>query len=248
VGRRAVGEFVTEYALYLESGPQHKKTMVHVPELLGCMANGPTTESAIDATPAAIQTYLRFLKRCGEDVDPQAAFEISVAAHLTEGEWMGNGSPYVTYDPDLAPVSQDELAKLTNRLTRLRNELAGWAETQSEDALETKVPGSSRSSRAILLHVLGPTAAYISPVLGTIKGVSRLQTEAERGQTPVAAALRQATALVVERLGSVTAEERSAVVQRPKEIRTMRKALRRMLEHDWEHLTELSRRPGGPPL
>jgi hypothetical protein len=38
------------------------------------------------------------------------------------------------------------------------------------------------------------------------------------------------------------------VIQRPKEIRTLRKALRRMLEHDWEHLVELSRRPGGPKL
>jgi hypothetical protein len=52
----------------------------------------------------------------------------------------------------------------------------------------------------------------------------------------------------VERLQQPTADERSKVVQRPKEIRTLRKALRRTLEHDWEHLAELSRRPGGPEL
>jgi hypothetical protein len=33
-----------------------------------------------------------------------------------------------------------------------------------------------------------------------------------------------------------------------KDARTLRKALRRVLEHDWEHLAELSRRPGGPSL
>ena len=30
------------------------------------------------------------------------------------------------------------------------------------------------------------------------------------------------------------------------DTRTLCKALRRILEHDWEHLAELARRPGGP--
>jgi uncharacterized damage-inducible protein DinB len=140
------------------------------------------------------------------------------------------------------------MTTLINRLLRLREEIAGWAATLDDAALDATVAGSSRSNRAILLHVLGPTGAYLSPVLGTIAGISRLQTAVERGQVEIAAALRQATSLAVERLRSVTAEERQAVIQRPKEIRTLRKALRRMLEHDWEHLAELSRRPGGPKL
>jgi predicted RNase H-like HicB family nuclease len=239
---------VTEYALYLESGPQRRKTMVHVPALLGCMANGPTTENALAATPEAIRAYLRFLGRCGEGVDANARFDTRVAEHVTEGVWLGNGSPYVTFGPDLEPVTEAELGVLIGRLLRLREELAGWAETRDNVSLDAMVEGSSRSPRAILLHVLGPTAAYLSPVLGTIAGVSRLQTAAERGQIGVAAALRQATGIVVERLRQVTPDERSRVTQRPKEIRTLRKALRRMLEHDWEHLAELSRRPGGPAL
>jgi predicted RNase H-like HicB family nuclease len=239
---------VTEYALYLESGPQRRKTMVHVPALLGCMANGPTTEDALAATPEAIRAYLRFLCRCGEDVDPEAAFDTRIAEHITEGVWLGNGSPYITYGPDLEPVTEAGLGILIKRLLRLREELAGWAETRDNASLDALVEGSSRSARAILLHVLGPTAAYVSPVLGTISGVSRLQTAAERGQIGVPEALRQTTGIVVERLRQVTPDERSRVTQRPKETRTLRKALRRMLEHDWEHLAELSRRPGGPAL
>jgi predicted RNase H-like HicB family nuclease len=239
---------VTEYALHLESGPQHKKTMVHVPALLGCIANGPTTEAALDATPDAIRAYLRLLKRIGEDVDPNAPIATAIAEHVTEGDWLGNGSPYLIYAPDLEPVSEAELATFMNRLSCLRNELATWAEGLDEAGLDASVEGSSRSNRAILLHVLGPTVAYVSPVLGTVRGVSRLQTAAERGQIPVADALRQSTALLVERLQSVTAEERGKVVERPKEVRTLRKALRRSLEHDWEHLAELSRRPGGPQI
>ena len=33
-----------------------------------------------------------------------------------------------------------------------------------------------------------------------------------------------------------------------KDARTLRKVLCHVLEHDWRHLTELSRRPGGPSL
>jgi predicted RNase H-like HicB family nuclease/uncharacterized damage-inducible protein DinB len=237
-----------EYALYLESGPQRRKTMVHVPALLGCIANGATTEEAVEATPDAIRAFLRFLRRAGEGADPEAPFGTRVEEHVTEGQWLGNGSPYVTYGPDLEPVGEVELAVLIKRLQRLREEIAAWAATLDDLALDATVAGSSRSNRAILLHVLGPTGAYLSPVLGTIAGISRLQTAVERGQVEIAAALRQATSLAVERLRSVTAEERQAVIQRPKEIRTLRKALRRMLEHDWEHLAELSRRPGGPKL
>jgi predicted RNase H-like HicB family nuclease len=239
---------VTEYALYLESGPQHKKTMVHIPQLLGCIANGPTTEAALEAVPEAIRAYRRFLGRCGEAADPDTSFTTAIAEHVTKGDWLGNGSPYITYAPDLEPVSEEEVATFRNRLARLREELAAWAEAQDNATLDSKVPGSSRSARAILLHVMGPTAAYAAPIIGTVRGVSALQTEAERGQTPIPEALRRTTASVIERLKVVSDDERSMVLQRPKEVRTLRKALRRMLEHDWEHLAELSRRPGGPQL
>ena len=42
------------YGLHLESGPKRMKTMVHVPELLGCVANGPTTDAALAATPESM--------------------------------------------------------------------------------------------------------------------------------------------------------------------------------------------------
>ncbi|HWO72853.1 MAG TPA: hypothetical protein VNN21_04775 [Dehalococcoidia bacterium] len=239
---------MTEYLLYLESGPQKRKTMVHVPSLLGCIANGPTTEAALAATPDAIRAYLRFLRRAGEEVDPEAEFVTAIAEHVTEGIWLGNGSPYVTYGSDLEPVSEAELPVLLRRYTRLREEIAAWADAQDDAALDAGVPGSSRSNRAVLLHVLGPTAAYVSGVIGSVPGVSAIQTQAERGAMPVGEALRRAGALVVERVAAATPEQRSAVIQRPKEVRTLRKALRRMLEHDWEHLVELSRRPNGPPI
>jgi len=45
---------MTTYDLYLESGPRRKKTMVYVLDLLGCMANGLTTEEALARAPSTL--------------------------------------------------------------------------------------------------------------------------------------------------------------------------------------------------
>jgi predicted RNase H-like HicB family nuclease/uncharacterized damage-inducible protein DinB len=234
-----------EYRLYLESGPKRRTTMVHVPQLLGCMANGPMTEEALDATPEAIRAFLGLLNDTGEEVDAKAPFTITVVEHITEGVWLGNGSPYVTYAPDLEPVSDAEVNLLAHRYQHLRERLAAWAEAQADAALDAR-PEKGRTARGILLHVLPGAGAYLSPITGGSSGYSRLQVEAERGELGLANAIRQVGSKAADQIRSTTPKQRSAVIQRPKEIRTLRKALRRTLEHDWEHLRELSRRPGGP--
>ena len=55
----------------------------HVFDLLGCIANGPTTDAALEATPGEIRECLRFLKRHGEKVDPEKPFQ--VIANLKHG-------------------------------------------------------------------------------------------------------------------------------------------------------------------
>lgn len=239
---------MTVYDLYLESGPKRRKTMVHVLDLLGCVATGPTTEQAIEATPEAIRTYLRFLARHGEPTDPDAPFETRVAAHVTEGEWLGNGSAYLMFGPDYEPVADAEVETLLARFHGLNEELAAWAESRSADQLDAAPDGGGRPGRAVLLHVLGAPGGYLSAALGGSSGFSRVAGAAERGELDVPSALRRVDAMAADRVRATTPEERAAVRRRPKDERTLRKALRRMLEHGWEHLAELSRRPGGPAL
>jgi predicted RNase H-like HicB family nuclease len=236
---------VTEYALYLESGPKRRKTMVHVLQLLGCNVNGPTTDEALAATPDAIRAYLRFLRRHGEDAHPDSPLGTTVTEHITEGMWLGNGSPYLTFGPDFDAVSEAEIQTLTSRFHGLREELASWAASQSDEALDALADG--RTARAILLHVLTTPGSYVSPITGA-PGVSRIGTLCERGEMPLAEGLREVEAIVSHRLRETTPKQRSEAFERGQILRTLRKAIRRTLEHDWEHLVELSRRPGGPPL
>lgn len=239
---------MTTYDLSLESGPKRRKTMVHVFDLLGCVATGATTDEALAATPDAIRAYLRFLRRHGQPVDPDAGFETRVTEHITEGAWLGNGSPYVAFARDFEPVSDDELATHLRRFRWMREEMAAWVRTQSDEELDAEPQPKGRPARAVLLHVMAVPGAYLSAALGGAKGFSALQTQAERGLVPLDEALMRVVDMVEERIAQATPAGRLRVVERPKDVRTFRKALRRMLEHDWEHLAELSRRAGGPAL
>ncbi len=239
---------MTTYALSLESGPRRRTTMVHVLALLGCVANGPTTEEALTATPDAIRAYRRFLARHGEPVDLDAPIETHVVEHVTEGAWLGNGSPYITFAADFAPVSDDEIRTWLHRCQDLRAELATWAAAQSDEALDASPAGTGRPARAVLLHVIGATGSALSWALGSARGFGAVQGAAERGEVVLAEALHRTGEMVAERVAATTPTERSAVRELSSGSYTLRKALRRILEHDWEHLAELSRRPGGPVL
>jgi predicted RNase H-like HicB family nuclease/uncharacterized damage-inducible protein DinB len=240
---------MTAYALYLESGPMRRKTMVHVLDLLGCIANGPTTDAALAATPEAIRAFTGFLSRHGERVATPAKIETSVAEHITEGGFLGNGSPYIIFGPDREPLTPGDIKRYLARFRALREELAAWAAQQSPRALDAAPRDRGRTARAILLHVVATPGAYLSAALGGASGFSRVQTLAERGELPLPDALMRAEGMVAEVVNGTTPAQRKAVIRRPKgDVRTLRKALRRTLEHDWEHLAELSRRPGGPAL
>ena len=236
------------YALYLESGPRRQKTMVHVLDLLGCVAVGPTTEAALALAPDAIRAYRRFLSRHGERHNPAAPFKTVVAEHITAGQWLGNGSPYLVFGPDLEPLSNKEIEIYLKRFRGLRETLAYWAAGQTNRQLDASPKPDGRTARAILLHVLGPTGGYLSAALGSAPGFSALAGAAERGELHLVEALLRSVELAEARVRATTPQERARVRQRPKDVRTLRKALRRMLEHDWEHLAELARRPGGPRL
>ena len=234
--------------LFLESGPRRKTTMVHVLDLLGCVATGPTTEAALAATPEAIRAYRRFLCRWGEAVDPEAPVEPRIVEHITEGAWLGNGSPYVLFGPDLLTPTPAEVERCVRRFHGLREELAGWAERQTDALLDAAPIGGGRTGRAVLLHCLGSTGGTLSAALGAAPGFSALHGAAERGQVPLAVALRRQAEMVAERLRAVPPEQWASVRELPGGRRTPRQGLRLLLEHEWNHLAELARRPGGPVL
>lgn len=238
---------MTTYDLYLESGPQHKTTMCHLltDEMLGFNSNARTTEQAVAEAPIEIRRFLRFLAKHGERVDPEASFETRVVVHEDRGDsWYGRGSPYLAFEPDLQPVSEPACRRFAQRLQWMREDVAEWVTTLSDDELDAEPASRGRPIRKVILHYLKIPGAYLSPSLGGTKGYNTISTRAERGLMSLADALLQVSEKVPEDLARATPEQRQQVVHRPSgELRSLRKSIRRMLEHDWEHYAELARRP-----
>src|SRR6266540_67388 len=150
---------LTEYTLYLESGPRMKTTMVHVFDLLGCLANGPTTEAALEATPGEIREYLRFLRRHGEKVDPEAAFTTTIAAHVTEGSFIGQGDPAPGFAPDFDSLTPEDESTYRSRFQWLGEEIVALIGQVPEDVLGAK-PSNGRVLGDIVTHVVNAEIEY----------------------------------------------------------------------------------------
>ncbi|MEX2227386.1 MAG: hypothetical protein WEB52_13150 [Dehalococcoidia bacterium] len=225
------------YKLYLESGPQMKTTYVHVPELMGCMLNAATTEAALDATPDVIRAYLRFMARAGEAVDPGDQIRTKVIEHTTEGGFLGSRF----LPTDAQPLPPRESDKLMQRLDALHGELRRITSGVDRRKLDA-APAKGRAIRRILVHVCSE-GGY----LRSVTGASRIQREADEGKIDPLDALDRLHALELARLRSMDADERRGVIMRGQSPWSARAAVRRMLEHAWEHYLEIAERLGKQP-
>jgi len=232
---------MTEYALYLESGPKHKKTMLHVLGLLGCIVQGPTTEAALEAAPQAIRAWLRFLQRHGEEVDSEEKIETRVAVHVTEGAWLGYGDPTPGFPPDFEPLTAEDLQTYIRHLAWLQADLLELVRGLPLSQLLEEPKSGGRSIYNILEHVAESQVVYLRYLVGKTGSISEALRAVQDGPVefllPNLADLWQ---VYRARLEALTETERLQPVPHGQLTWTARRALRRMLEHAWEHWLEIS--------
>jgi predicted RNase H-like HicB family nuclease/uncharacterized damage-inducible protein DinB len=227
-----------EYTLYLESGPRQRKTMVHMPEILGCIAQGATVEEALEATPQSIRAYLHFLKRHGVAVDPDAAFSTTIAEHVMEGHWLGNGDPTPGFKPDFQPVTADEVETYLCRGDWMLEELLAAVSRLTPEQIAAEPEGSGRSISRILEHVAESQCVYLRMAIGKVEGLH----EALHAAIADPHGLRGLWDVTRHRWEGLSAVEREAQVPHGQVTWTARRGLRRTLEHEWEHLLEIESR------
>src|SRR5436309_492623 len=225
------------YALYAESGPQRKKTLVHVLALLGCVVQGDTTDEAIAASPDAIRAYLGYLRRHGEKLDPNEKIEARLAEHNTEGLFSGQA----LWPQDLKPLAPAALARYVRWLEWSRADLLVLVQGFDEKRLRAK-PAVGRSLRNILLHVLEADKSYVYGLVGVLKTMGEPTNAASRGDLDLRVALSEARAAAIERLKKLTPTERGRVRKAGKSTVSAHRIVRRMLEHEWEHRREIATR------
>jgi uncharacterized damage-inducible protein DinB/predicted RNase H-like HicB family nuclease len=231
------------FDVYLESGPQHRKTWVFVPGLPGCVAVAPTSEAAIEIAPAAIAERLDFLRRHDDAIAAAETIEVVVADHVIERELLGFAQQF--FPPDAEPLTEDEVRRQLRWAAWSREEFVAAARAQPRP-LTVRPAAGGRSAAAIVSHVAGAEWAYVSSTLGTLRGGSAAIAAIERaGEEPWEALAAERQALTA-RLDAVTKDELARIVERHGKPRwTARRMLRRLLEHESEHTQELrSRLPG----
>lgn len=214
--------------------------MVHVPALLGCVTNGPTTEEALERTPGAIRDFEAFLARHDSHFVTATAFDLRVAEHITEGIWLGNGDPSIVFATDLEPLGKEELTSYIQRLSWMHEELLELVNSLSDAQLDEKPP-RGRPIRQILEHILESEASYMT-AFGRIEGLPGAGSILKKQQGDLLSWLGYVREHEYARLRALTLEERTQPFIHWKHTRTARKVLRRMLEHQWEHLVEIRER------
>lgn len=235
-----------EYALYLESGPKHKKTMVHVLDLLGCVIRGATTEEALAATPAGIGTFLHFLRRSGETVNADAPFTTRIETHVIGTAWVGEGNPACGFAPDFLPLTRQNLNRYISRLNSIHQDLIEIIQSLPLAALYTEPPDGHRSIYHILEHSAGSEYDYLRQQIGPDKDVLLAKQAINSGTPLLAGALLNYWQLLAEKLAAFTDDDLVRRVPHGHTTWTAYRTLRRCLEHSWEHREEIRVRLGIP--
>lgn len=215
--------------------------MVHVPELLGCTASGPSTEDALASTPDAIRAFVQFLHTHGEPVTLTDEIELDLVEHVMEGVWRGNGDPSVVFAPDLDPLSEDDVDQYTRWLSWMGADLRELVLPLGENNLRETPATKGRSIQAILEHILEAEYAYMY-AYGRIDGLPASGSIISKRTGPLLDWIDFVRAREIERLKSLSEVERNTPFIHWKYTRTGHKVLRRMLEHLWEHLVEIKTR------
>jgi len=230
---------IATYPLYLESGPRRRKTMVHVLSLLGCVVRGPTTEEAVAATPEGIAAYLRFLHLHGEPVDPDASFTVSIAEHITSGFWLGEGDPTPGFAPDHQPLSTVDLEMYRRRFDWLGDDLLTLLNSHGPELLDEKPASDGRPLRTVYQHAAICQANYLRASLGRLPDLAEALAIVRNEPSRLAVGLGEVWRVSMSRLTGLTEEQRGIPVQHGQMSWSARRALRRMLEHAWEHYQEI---------
>ncbi|HET8570051.1 MAG TPA: DinB family protein [Candidatus Limnocylindria bacterium] len=230
---------MTRYRLFAHTGPQRKATQVYVLDLVGCCLYRRTADDAIRDAPDEIRAYLSWLRRHGEDVDPDAPVDATVVEESHAGGFIGSAEVV----SDVEPVTPREIERYARWLEWGREDLLALVEGLGAKALDAK-PAQGRSVRSILEHVLGADKGYLYSGLGVTKSVGDPTNAALAGRMDLFEALRTARVAAIERIRRATAAERSRVRKGGRSTHTLRRSLRAMLSHEWQHRREIEARLG----
>lgn len=223
------------YTVYLEVSIG-EACMAHVAELPGCYLLAPDQPAALTALPAEVERFRVWLHEHGITPPPIAGDVFRVREVIADARpWAPNGAAAL-FAIDRRPLDDRELALHLEVLAAARADLLALLRLIPRAALDERAPGLPRTLRQTLAHLAGAEAWHISrlgPAIDTTEPepVRRLVDIRARAIAQLSRHARADRDLVYV--------PRTALSDDPEESWTLRKVLRRMIEHELLHLTDV---------
>ncbi|MEI6530894.1 MAG: DinB family protein [bacterium] len=211
------------------------RVMAHPYPLPGCISRGGSLEEALTGLAEQIEGYYRWLDQHQWPVaDPQREWEL-IEVRQEEAPFQ-SGDAAALFPPDMIPPSDGELESYFRLMAFSRRDLLAIVDPLPEEKRKKVYKEGKRTIEAILWHIAHAEEWYVSR-LGIIPELK--QFDAFPGdQREYLTAVRE---MAIVRLRSLQPLERATVYRipeftnHPDEPWTLRKTLRRFLEHEREH-------------
>jgi predicted RNase H-like HicB family nuclease len=212
-----VGESVNEPIIYVvESGPDY--WLAHVPALRGCVASGTSRDAAIANARRAFRAYRELLDARGvdiehwKDLDPDRFAVKEMPADRTVPE-------------DIGRMEEHELRDFLHQMEASRSALISFVRDIGPDEMERKPNDATWSIRETLDHIMTTEASLLSRL--------------EKWPTDPFNMLQAVHRLAFQRFTVLEPEDTEIDHVVLGRRWTTRRVMRRILEHEFEHLEQI---------
>jgi antitoxin HicB len=233
---------MTLFQIYLEIGDEGE-CLAHILDLPGCVLRGESLAEVLDGMPDAIRAYMEWLRRHGESVEETDALELRVV-EINQGFGpFRRGDRAALFPADLLPPTRDEMENLYFKYANYaRHDLFELVRKLPEQVLDWRMEKGAMTIREILRHIGNAEQWYISRLVPAETLPKEWEVDADM---PILEFLELERRTGLERLRQLSEDELSAIThpvhwtKYPEEPWTARKALRRLVEHEIEHIAHI---------
>lgn len=224
---------LTTYDAYLEV-EQSGRWVARILDLTGCLASGTSEVEALAALSAAIPGYFAWLKR-HDDYTPEMHGPFQVVPRETYRTTMiGDAEVNAFFPTDDQPMDNEELDWGLALLGWAAEDLGVLLRAQPADALERRPAAGGWSMSEIVTHLMRSQLWYVTRL-----DSPPIPPPVELVPGDTVAQLATVTSACVARLRSSSNDERTTLHVLQGEQWSLRKIVRRSVEHALEHTVQV---------
>lgn len=234
---------MSEYDVFLEVDASGR-CMAHVPAFPGCVVRESSREAALLALPNAVESYLGWLQRHGEQVDHVSRpISFRVAGLNADTGPFDPGDQAALFPWETGALTLEEMARTSQLAAYNRADLLALVRPLSRSVRKWKPGPDEMSIDQVLRHIGNSEQWYVSRLVPPDTLPAQWSDDEA---LPTLTFLKMTRETVERRLRQLSDEELGQVftpthfTEKEGEPWTARKVMRRWLEHEREHTAHIA--------